>query len=121
MRPPCDSIYPDNDAGEAVIRRSQILDSALYRQGVSPVFMALSRADQLKVGNRFVERLVARANPHDRLLGLRKLVDVVESGASFSELGIGDVADLLRDSLPASAVPIRNLVAAEAARLEHSQ
>ena len=119
----CDDaeIYPDNDAGEAVIRRSQILDSALYRQGVPPVFMALSRSDQLKIGNRFVERLVARTHPNDRLLGLRRLVDVVESGANFSELGIGDVADLLRESLPANAVPLRNLVAPEAARLEHSQ
>lgn len=114
-------IYPDNDAHEAVIRRSQILDSALYRQGVPPVFMALSRADQLKVGNRFVERLVDRADPHNRMLGLRRVVDVVESGANFSELGIGDVTDLLRDSLPANAVPLRSLVTSGLARLEHSQ
>ena len=48
-------IYPDEDPGKAVVRRSQILDSALYRQGEQPLFMALSEAEQLRLGNRFME------------------------------------------------------------------
>lgn len=34
--------YPDLEADKAVIRRSQLLDSALYSDGLPPVFMQLS-------------------------------------------------------------------------------
>ena len=116
----CDDaeVYPDNSPGEAIIRRSQILDSALYRDGVPPVFMALNRSDQLKIGNRFVQRLALLANPVDPALGLRKLVEVVESGASLAELGVQDVAELLKASMPGASVTLHALTRATA-RLEH--
>ena len=80
--------------------------------------MALNRSDQLKIGNRFVQRLALLANPVDPALGLRKLVEVVESGASLAELGVQDVAELLKASMPGASVTLHALTRATA-RLEH--
>ncbi len=44
-------MYPDLGPGKAVIRRSQLLDAALYQDNLPPVFMRLSEQDQLRVGN----------------------------------------------------------------------
>jgi hypothetical protein len=83
-------LYPDESPGKAVVRRSQFLDSALYREGVQPVFLTLSEAEQLRLGNRFMSHLAALAKPEDPGLGLRRVVDIMDAGRSLEEIGIVD-------------------------------
>lgn len=93
-------IYPDESPGKAVVRRSQFLDSALYREGVQPVFLTLSETEQLHVGNRFMSHLAAMASPDDPGLGLRRVVDTLEAGRSLAEIGIvDDMVEMLETEL----------------------
>lgn len=83
------SIYPDLDAGKAVLRRSQLLDSALYNEGLPPMFLRLSEADQLKIGNAFVQRLARHADPADQQVGQRKIIEMIDLGEKIGDaLGI---------------------------------
>ena len=43
-------LYPDLEPGKAVLRRSQLLDAALYRDDLPPMFMQLSELDQVRCG-----------------------------------------------------------------------
>lgn len=79
-------IYPDLNPGKAVIRRSQLLDGALYEQGYQPVFLALSEEEQLKVGNAFMRNIANQLAPEDAASGLRKAVALIDSGTRLSEL-----------------------------------
>jgi len=82
-------LYPDLEADKAVIRRSQLLDSALYNEGVSPMFMRLSEREQLLVGNAFLHRLAISANPENPILGKREVIELIDAGKKLSEhLGI---------------------------------
>ncbi len=93
-------LYPDENPGEAIVRRSQFLDSALYREGVQPVFMTLSKEEQLRVGNRFMDHLAILAQPEDPMLGLRRVIGVIESGHNLVELGLqDDISTLLETEL----------------------
>lgn len=83
-------LYPAENAGEAVVRRSQILDSALYRDGIQPVFMTLSKDEQLSLGNRFMDHISILVQPDDPQRGLRQVVGMIESGRSLVELGLQD-------------------------------
>lgn len=83
-------LYPDENPGEAVIRRAQILDSALYSGGYRPVFAQYSRDEQLTLGNRLMNHLSILAEPEDTELGLRKVVGMIEAGRSLAELGLED-------------------------------
>jgi len=83
-------LYPDENPGEAVFRRSQLLDSALYREGYQPVFAQLSRDEQLQLGNRFMDHLAVLAQPDDIGRGLRRVVGMIETGQSLAALGLED-------------------------------
>lgn len=82
-------LYPDLQADKAVLRRSQLLDSALYSEGLPPMFMRLSEEDQLKNGNALMRRLSRAASPKDDFIGLREVVKVMDAGKKLSDsLGI---------------------------------
>lgn len=83
-------LYPDENPGEAVVRRSQILDSALYRDEIQPVFMTLDKDEQRRLGNRFMDHLSILAQPDNLQRGLRQVVGMIESGRSLVELGLQD-------------------------------
>lgn len=102
----CDDaeVYPDLDPGAAVLRRTQLLDMALEREGLPTAFMRLTPDEQLKVGNAFLRRLSEQMNPDDRWVGMRKVVEHMEAGLAISELP--GVADALK-SLPNGGVKVR--------------
>lgn len=104
-------LYPDLDPGKAVIRRSQLLDSALYNEGLPPMFLKLTEAEQLSVGNAFVQRLSRIANSDSQFLGQRAVVEIIDAGAKLSEsLGIDLVKSLpeLLASRPEPKAPGRS-------------
>ena len=104
-------LYPDENPGEAVFRRSQLLDSALYHDGYRPVFACLSRDEQLLLGNRFMDHLAILAQPDDPGAGLRQVIGMVEAGQSLSELGLReDWASLLEPELNQTRSRIYDLV-----------
>ena len=93
-------VYPDEGPGKAVLRRSQLLDSALYREGLQPVFISLSEGEQLTLGNRFMQHMAGLAQPGDQTVGLRKIVGLMDAGRSLAELGLADdAAELLEAEL----------------------
>lgn len=111
-------IYPDEDPGKAVVRRSQILDSALCREGVQPLFMALTEEEQLRVGNRFMEDLCRLARSDCAELGLKRVVGVIESGRSLAALGLAsDIKEMLESQLKRPVASLSDLTLPPACRL----
>jgi hypothetical protein len=88
-------VYPDLQAGKAVFRRSQLLDAALYRDDMKPLFMTLSEQEQLHVGNAFMRSLAQRMNPTNPALGQRQVVHLMDAGISLSQHFGVDLATLL--------------------------
>ena len=111
-------IYPDESPGKAVVRRSQFLDSALYREGVQPVFLTLSEDEQLRLGNRFMSHLASMAKPHDHVLGLRQVVDTLEAGRSLEEIGIvDDMVGMLEAELRSPLMRVSDITSTTHARI----
>jgi len=93
-------LYPDELPGKAIIRLSQFLDSALYREGIEPVFMALHESEQLRLANRLLKHLSCVAQPQDPFVGMRKVIGVIESGRRLADIGVEtDLVDLLEAEL----------------------
>jgi len=104
----CDSVevYPDLEPGKAVFRRSQLLDSVLYRDNLPPVFMLLSEQEQLLAGNAFMRQLARQMNPANPALGQREVVRLMDAGARLSEHFDMDLVSLLPAAHPAPAFPV---------------
>jgi hypothetical protein len=110
-------VYPDEDPGKAVVRRSQILDSALYREGMPPFFMALTEEEQLRVGNRFMEELSRLTRPDSPVLGLKSMVGIIESGRSLAALGLAaDIKKVLASELKQPITSLSPLTLPQASR-----
>jgi hypothetical protein len=87
----CESLelYPDLEADKAVIRRSQLLDAALYNEGLPPVFMQLSEKEQLLAGNAFMRRLAMAVNSENPALAHRQVIAIIDAGELLGEhLGV---------------------------------
>lgn len=90
-------IYPELDAGKAVYRQSQFLDSLLMREGGIPFFMTLNENEQLKYGNAFMRKLAQQSDSTNSMIGFRRLCGLIDSGRSLTQaLGVN-----VRDLLPA--------------------
>lgn len=96
-------IYPDLEPGKAVIRRSQLLDSMLYRDSLPPVFMMLSEPDQLRLGNEFMRSLARQMNPENPELGQREVISLMDASASLSQHLSLDLAALVPMPAPMQA------------------
>jgi len=105
----CESveIYPDLEPGKAVFRRSQLLDSILYREQLPPVFILLDEQEQLLAGNAFMRHLAQKMNPTNPALGQRQVIHLIDAGASLSQHFDMDLSELL---------PRKNLLQAASAR-----
>ena len=99
-------VYPDLEPGKAVFRRSQLLDTVLYRDNLPPVFMLLSEDEQLRVGNAFMRHLATQMNPQDPALGQREVIRLMDAGIRLSEHFDLDLAALLPASHRAQAFPL---------------
>lgn len=88
--------YPELEAGKAVVRMGQILDAALLRDGLPPVFLALTEEQQLQAGNAFIRALSRARNPTDTSAGRREVVSILDARKSLREQGI-DMSGLMND------------------------
>jgi Putative phage integrase len=93
----CDNaeVYPDLEPGKAVFRRSQLLDSVLYRDDLPPVFMLLNEREQLLAGNAFMRRLAQQMNPGNPALGQREVIRLMDAGERLSRHFDVDLSALL--------------------------
>ncbi|XVJ47856.1 VPA1269 family protein [Pseudomonas sp. UBT] len=92
-------IYPDLEPGKAVFRRSQLLDSMLYRDDISPVFMLLNEEEQLLAGNAFMRNLAQQMNPANPVLGQRQVIHLIDAGVSLSQYFEMDLSKLTTTNL----------------------
>jgi transposase-like protein len=103
-------VYPDLAPGKAVFRRSQLLDAALLRDGLPPIFLTLSEEEQLRAGNSFMSSLAREFNPDSPALGQRQVVAMIDAQESLSEhLGLdlrGLLAGKKSTKLAGSDVPV---------------
>ena len=96
-------IYPQVDAGKAVIRRGQILDSMLQIYGKSPIFFKLSQDQQLLIGNEVMKLIQARSG------GLKEAVELAEGKRMMTENGLLDEVEYLISN-KSDAIPMANLM-----------
>jgi len=104
-------LYPDLDSGKATLRRSQLLDAALLRDSLAPVFLYLSEEEQKLVGNAFLQQLSEQMNPDNPALGRHELVKLIETGDSLrSRLGPGidNVLKVVAAPSQKRVIPIKN-------------
>lgn len=78
-------VYPDLEPGKAVLRRSQLLDAALYREKLPPVFLMLSEHDQLVQGNALMRKLAHQARPENPTLGRVEVIRLIDAGEAIGK------------------------------------
>lgn len=78
------TIYPELDARQPAIRRSQLLDALLYANKKPLLFSRLGVEQQLQAGNAMMKLIESRAG------SLENAVEFVEAQGRLKELGIVD-------------------------------
>lgn len=103
-------IYADLAPGKAVFRRSQLLDAALHREGMPPVFMVLSESEQLRVGNAFMKKLYLTQNLMNVEAGKHVVISLIDEKKNLYEnLGI-KVSTLFEEHLLPEKISISRLI-----------
>jgi hypothetical protein len=101
-------LYPGLEPGEAIFRRSQLLDMIFERESLPPLFMRLGKEEQLLAGNAFMRHLAQQMNPQNPALGRRKVIELMDAGTSLSEyFGINLATWLKKPDGPLSIVTKR--------------
>ena len=103
-------LYPDLEPGKAILRQGQLLDAALMRDHLAPVFMGLTEDEQKLVGSAFLRQLGLQMNPHNPALGRYELISLIDARKSLRDRLGGAVEDALRiattEGAPQRAIPI---------------
>ncbi len=105
-------LYPDLNPGKAVLRQSQLLDAALMRDNLPPVFLTLTENEQHMVGSAYLRELSSQMNPKNPGYGRYQIIATIDAFQSISErLGI-DLAKSFRsavsDCKTARIIPIKS-------------
>ncbi|WP_171455136.1 gamma-mobile-trio integrase GmtZ [Serratia marcescens] len=99
-------IYPDLEPGKAIFRRSQLLDAALARDHLPPIFLRLTEEEQLKAGNAFLRDLAKKADPNP-LLGIRHVCNLIDGGASLAKFIGTDAQEFINNTIGSYSNPLR--------------
>ena len=86
-------IFPETDASKAILKRSQIIDLTLSKNGKQPVMFALTEKEQLIAGNQFMRILVNKIESMKKLSKSESFQEAVlyaEGRKQLSEIGITD-------------------------------
>jgi hypothetical protein len=98
-------VYPEIDAGKAVLERSQLLDAMLELNGRSPVFFKLTSEQQLLVGNHLMQLIQQRVG------SLANAVEVAEGKMLLRQLGLLDEAlEVIQQESGLLPVPMKRLL-----------
>lgn len=100
-------LYPDHGTEDiAIIHRGQLLDAALLNENIRPVFLTLSKEEQLKVGNEFVRNLAQICNPQSWHSGRDAVVAAIDNKIKLSTLLGVDIENILSASLSSQPVQL---------------
>lgn len=106
-------LYHDLNAGKAVLRQSQLLDAALARDNLPPVFLTLTEAEQQLVGSALLKQLALQMNPDNPALGRYQVISLIDARQSLTDrFGIA-VEEALRiatnEGAPLNVLSIKSL------------
>jgi hypothetical protein len=106
-------LYHDLNPGKAVLRQSQLLDAALVRDNLAPVFLTLTEEEQKMVGSALLNQLALQMNPDNPALGRYQVISLIDARRSLSDrLGVA-VDEALRiateEGAPKRIIPIKHL------------
>jgi hypothetical protein len=78
-------IYPEmeNEIGEAIMRRSQLLDQMIHREKGRLLLGGLDKEEQLRLGNRIMRELTRTFESEHPGTGLREMVATLDSGVAL--------------------------------------
>lgn len=99
-------IYPDLEPGKAIFRRSQLLDAALARDHLPPIFLRLTEEEQLKAGNAFLRDLAKKADPNP-LIGMRHVCSLIDGGTSLAKFIGTDAQEFINNTIGPYSAPLR--------------
>ncbi|WNO03169.1 gamma-mobile-trio integrase GmtZ [Rhodoferax mekongensis] len=106
-------LYQDLDPGKAVLRQGQLLDAALMRDSLPPVFMTLTEEEQKLVGSSLLRLLAAQMNPENPALGRYEVISLIDARQSLRNRLGASVDEALRvavtNSSEARAIPFKPL------------
>lgn len=106
-------LYHDLDPGKAILRQGQLLDAALVRDHLPPVFLTLTEEEQKLVGSALLHQLALQMNPSNPALGRYQIISLIDARQSLrTQLG-GAIEDALRiattEGAPHRIIPIKTL------------
>lgn len=80
-------VYPEmeSEVGEAVVRRSQLLDRVLFREKGQPLLGYLDKDEQLRLGNRIMRELARTHDTTHSDSGTKAVVLALESGEPLQD------------------------------------
>lgn len=78
-------LYHDLNAGKAVLRQSQLLDAALTRDNLPPVFLTLTETEQQLVASALLRQLALQMNPENPALGRYHVVSLIDARKSLTD------------------------------------
>jgi hypothetical protein len=96
-------LYHDLDPGKAVLRQSQLLDSALVRDNLPPLFMTLTEEEQKLAGSAMLGQLAQHMNPKNPSLGRYQVISLIDARESLRARLGGAVDEALRIATSESA------------------
>lgn len=106
-------LYPDLNPGKAVLRQSQLLDAALVRDNLAPVFLTLTEKEQKSVASALLKQLALQMNPLNPVLGRYQVISLIDARSSLTNRFGLAVEQALRSAavecVPHRVVPIQKL------------
>lgn len=106
-------LYHDLDPGKAVLRQGQLLDAALMRDHLPPVFLTLTEPEQKLVASALLRQLSVQMNPQNPALGRYQVISLIDARQSLRDRLGGAVDEALRiattEGAPRRVIPIKAL------------
>lgn len=78
-------VYHDLNAGKAILRQSQLLDAALVRDNLPPIFLTLTETEQQLVGSALLKQLALQMNPENPALGRYHVISLIDARKSLAD------------------------------------
>lgn len=98
--------FPNLDPGVAIFEYGQLMDEAFAREGYPLVFARMSEQEKLTAANALMRALEQYADPTNKLVARRKVVEILDRRESIEKLlGVN-----LKQLMPASGEPAKKVV-----------
>jgi DNA-binding CsgD family transcriptional regulator len=93
-------LYPDLNPSTAIFEYAQLLDMAFEREGQPLILARLSEKEKLAASNAIMRKLENSANPHNKLLGRKTVIEIMDRGSSLQQLLGINLNEVIVSSIP---------------------